>query len=198
MSEVDIYMGIDCGLDGAIVCLSSEGIVDMIDMPTKKQDGKRSIDIEKLAELIKKIYYEVRVCRSYQPGGHRFNKANPDVILENFHITIEDPGPHAPSAAGLRSMTYSLAVVEALLVAFNFKYNLVMARKWQKEFFSKPKGMTDKFDTKAAALSAADKIFPGTDWTRTPRSSKPFDGFVDAALIAEYARRKRIESLTTE
>ena len=90
MSEIDIYMGIDCGLDGAIVCLSSEGIVDMIEMPTKKQDGKRSIDIEKLAELIKKIYYEVRVCRSYQPGGHRFNKANPDVILENFHITIED------------------------------------------------------------------------------------------------------------
>ena len=63
-----------------------------------------------------------------------------------------------------------------------------MARKWQKEFFSKPKGMTEKFDTKAAALSAADKIFPDTDWTRTPRSKKAFDGFVDAALIAEYGR----------
>ena len=25
MSEIDIYMGIDCGLDGAIVCLSTEG-----------------------------------------------------------------------------------------------------------------------------------------------------------------------------
>lgn len=198
MSEVDIYMGIDCGLDGAIVCLSSEGIVDMIEMPTKKQDDKRSIDIETLADLFKKIYHEIRVYRSYQPGGNHFRKANPDVILRNFHIMIEDPGPHAPSAAGLRSMTYSLAIIEALLVMCDFKYNLVMARKWQKEFFSKPKGMKEKFDTKAAALAAADAIWADTDWTRTPRSSKAFDGFVDAALIAEYARRKRVESLTTE
>ena len=43
MSEIDIYMGIDCGLDGAIVCLSTEGIVDMIEMRYEKT-GWQKID----------------------------------------------------------------------------------------------------------------------------------------------------------
>ena len=33
---------------------------------------------------------------------------------------------------------------------------------------------------------------PEPEPKKTPRSSKPFDGFLDAALIAEYARRKRV------
>ena len=165
MSEVDIYMGIDCGLDGAIVTLEGGRIKSMIAMPSMKIGTKREIDVESLSSFFSDI----------------------DTTTSLFSI-VEDPGPHAPSAAGLRSMTYSFAIIKTLLVVNQIGFMSVSSRTWQKEFFSKPKGMTDKFDTKAAALSAADKIFPDTDWTRTPRSSKPFDGFVDAALIAEYGR----------
>jgi len=175
MSKVDIYIGIDCGLDGAIVTLEGGRIKSMVAMPSTKIGTKREIDIESL----------VRFFSDIEPTSSLFS-------------IVEDPGPHAPSAAGLRSMTYSYAIIKTLLVVNGIKFVSVSARTWQKEFFSKPKGMKEKFDTKAAALSAADAIWADTDWTRTPRSSKPFDGFVDAALIAEYARRKRVESLTTE
>lgn len=161
-------IGIDCGLDGAIVTLEGGGIKSMVAMPSIKRGTKREIDIEALV----KFFRECRV----------------DEVGSTFAI-VEDPGPHAPSAAGLRSMTYSYAIIKTLLVVNEMSFVSVSARTWQKEFFSKPKGMKEKFDTKAAALAAADAIWPDTDWTRTPRSSKPFDGFVDAALIAEYERR---------
>ena len=183
-----IYIGIDCGLDGAIVFLSSEGIQDMIEMPTKLQNGKRLIDIETLAQLFKKLHWDSIIEKSYQPSGRSYHKANPPIDLTSYYVVVEDPGPHAPSAAGLRSMTYSLAIIEALLVMCDFKYNLVMARKWQKLFWTRPKNIEGKFDTKAAALEAANIIWRNTDWRRTKRSKKAFDGFVDAALIAEYGR----------
>ena len=158
------YIGIDCGLDGALVILNSTGIVSMRDMPTKKEGKKRAIDIAALDEWFEKIRRSSTVA------------------------VVEDPGRHAPSAAGLRSMTYSFAVIEALLVAHRIDYITVMARKWQKQFWTRPKHVEGKFDTKAAALSAANKIWQGTDWRRTQRSKKAFDGFVDAALIAEYGK----------
>jgi hypothetical protein len=49
--------------------------------------------------------------------------------------------------------------------------------------------MKSKFDTKLSALKVAQELWPQQDWRRTPRSKKPFDGFVDATLIAEYGRR---------
>ena len=158
------YIGIDCGLDGALVILNSTGIVSMRDMPTKKEGNRRSIYIQALDRWFKRI-----------------NRCNCIAV-------VEDPGRHAPSAAGLRSMTYSFAVIEALLVAHGIDYITVMPRKWQKHFWTRPKNVEGKFDTKAAALVAANNIWTDTDWRRTTRSKKAFDGFVDAALIAEYGR----------
>lgn len=161
------YIGIDCGLDGAIVIVSGDKIFAMTEMPTIKKDGKRSIDILKLSNI--------------------FDSEN----IRKSHVAIvEDPGGHAPSAAGLRSMTFSYAVIKTLLVANRIETHSFMARKWQAEFFKKPKDLKGKFDTKAAALKAANEIWKDTDWRRTERSKKEFDGFVDAALIAEYGRRK--------
>ena len=114
------YIGIDCGLDGAIVTIEGERILEMLSMPTKKVGTKREIDIDVLAKL-----FDSQFKRDF------------------CFASVEDPGGHAPSAAGLRSMTYSFA----------------------------------------------NEIWTDTNWRRTPRSRIPFDGFVDAALIAEYARR---------
>ena len=165
------YLGIDCGLDGAIVAIEGEKILYKIPMPTIKEAKKRSIDIEALS-----TYFDSQFKRDFS------------------YAIVEDPGPHAPSAAGLRSMTYSFAIIKALLVAYEVRFKTVSARTWQKTFFVKPKELKTKFDTKAAALSVANKIWPNENWRRTPRSKKPFDGFVDAALIAEYGR-STIDSL---
>lgn len=159
------YIGVDCGLDGAIVAIEEHNIKDMRSMPTYKEGRKRSIDIETLSELF-----------------------NSEFKRDFCTVIVEDPGGHAPSAAGLRSMTYSFAVIKALLVSHKIRYKCVRAITWQRQFWSKPKGMKGKFDTKMAALNAAQEIWPTQDWRRTARSKKPFDGFIDAALIAEYGR----------
>lgn len=159
-----MIIGIDCGLDGAIAILSENKIIELVEMPTIKTDKRREIDIDKLAQM-------------FRHWGEYIDTA-----------MIEDPGGHAPSAAGLRSMTYSFAVIKTLAIVHGIRFDTAMARKWQSTFWKKPPG---KYDTKAAALGAAESIWPGQDWRRTERSKKAFDGFVDAALIAEYARRSQ-------
>ena len=157
-------IGIDCGLDGAIAILSGSRIEELIAMPTYKNGKRREIDIDILSAMFEQW------------------------AMQSPRAMIEDPGGHAPSAAGLRSMTYSFAVIKTLAIVHGIRFDTAMARKWQSTFWKKPPG---KYDTKAAALGAAESIWPCQDWRRTERSKKAFDGFVDAALIAEYARRSQ-------
>ena len=169
MNSNQIFIGIDCGLDGALAKLDASGrILELLRMPTLKKGKGRKIDISALSAYL-----------------HHQSHAGA------LTVTIEDPGGHAPSAAGLRSMTYSFAVTEAACVIGRIRYELVMARKWQSEYWTRPKmPKGQKFDTKAAALQSACKLWPEQDWTHSERAQKPHEGFVDAALIAEWGRRK--------
>jgi hypothetical protein len=164
------YIGIDCGLDGGIVTLDNVGnILDQIVMPTIKLGKGRKVNLLELCGYI---------------GRHSDRDTT---------VCVENPGGHAPSAAGLRSMTYSFAVVEAFCVAHRLRYHDVAAKSWQAEFWSRPKMPKNKaYNTKAAALDVCTKLWPTNDWTATERSKKAHDGLTDAALIAEYARRKRL------
>ena len=140
-------------------------------MPTVPNGKGRKIDLHTLAATIKEI--------SRHP--------------EQYTFIVENPGAHAPSAAGLRSMTYSFAAVETLLAAHQLKYHVVLSQKWQKVFWSKPKmPKGQKFNTKAAALNIVNQIFPGEKWLKSDRCTKPHDGMIDAALLAEYGRRQNI------
>jgi len=164
------YFGIDCGLDGGIALIDQQGaLIERQEMPTIPDGKGRKIDLRTLAKYLKEV--------ARHPQHHTF--------------IVENPGAHAPSAAGLRSMTYSFAAVEALLAAYKLKYHIVLSQKWQKEFWSKPKmPKGQKFNTKAAALNVACKIWPTELWLRSERCTKPHDGMIDAALLAEYGRRK--------
>ena len=164
------YIGIDPGLDGGIVELQGPHLDKRI-MPTIKPGKGRKIDLS-----------ELKVMATFWQMAIYYNR--------EIHVILEDPGGHAPSASGLRSMTYSFAVAEMLLVAFAIPYTIVRAQTWQREFWKRPtlpKGQ--KFDNKGAALAAARRIWPNEDWTKSERSTKPHDGMVDAALLAEWGRR---------
>lgn len=138
-------------------------------MPIVVKGKKSSIDIESLAVLFADLGQQ-QDCQTF---------------------IVENPGGHAPSAQGLRSMTYSFAVIEALLVNYGLQYDTVTARTWQKEFWQRPKlPKGAKFDTKAAALGAANLIWPNQSWLPSKRHRVAHDGIVDAALLAEYGRRK--------
>ena len=160
------YVGIDNGLTGGIVALRDNGeIFDKSIIPTIKIGKGNIIDVIRLNQMI----------------GH-FDR--PTALLENA-------SKHSPGVLALCSTWYSLGCVETVLKISGTRYDLINPQKWQKEFWTRPKmPKGTKFDTKAAALNAANKLWPGTDWTKSERASKPHDGMIDAALIAEYCRRK--------
>ena len=166
------YVGIDCGLDGGIASVDANGqLKHTLIMPTVPRGKGRQINLQGMAAMIKSLSEADR----------------------HYTFIVENPGAHAPSAAGLRSMTYSFAVVETLLAAYGLKYHVVLSQKWQKTFWSKPKmPKGQKFNTKAAALNVANQIFPGEQWLKSDRCTKPHDGMIDAALLAEYGRKENI------
>ncbi len=160
-------IGIDCGLDGAIVLLDHAGnIYNEIAMPVVKLGKGRGYDIAATIEALSQY------------------------ASDEWTVCVENPGKHAPGASGLWSMTRSFAIIETICVMHGFRYHEVTAQAWQKEFWSKPKmAKGQKFDTKAAARFAATKLWPG--WT-PDGNAKIREGKIDAALIAEYARRKNL------
>jgi hypothetical protein len=172
MNHSKPYTAIDCGLDGGIATLHNGDLYTAI-MPTIKLGKGRAINVYALNALFK----------------HWSLDPQPTLI-------IEDPGPHAQSASGLRSMTRSFAIVETLAIVYELRYETVISRKWQSEFWSRPKmPKGQKFDTKAAALVAANRIWPRHDWRvaseKTGKLLKnPHTGVIDAALLAEWGRRK--------
>jgi hypothetical protein len=77
-------------------------------------------------------------------------------------------------------------VIRGILEAYNIRHVRIAPRTWQAEMLGKvPKG-----ETKAHARAKAREIWPDEDWLATPRSKKAHEGFIDAALIAEFYRRK--------
>jgi hypothetical protein len=166
------YVGIDCGLDGAIAVLDSDGhIVRIVLMPTVKKGKGRKIDLSELWYVI------------YRPTWTGTGI--------KFTIGVEDPGQHAPSATGLRGMTYSFASVEMAVHIARHRHGIYRALEWQRTFWKKPKmPKGQKFDTKAAALAVAKRLWPEEKFFATPRCKKAHDGIVDALLIAEHTRRQ--------
>ena len=173
------YIGIDCGKSGAICEIDNAGnLLEFHAMPIVGKGKGSKLDLQKLAEYFSYKKLAIENGRDYM-------------------VIVEDPGGHAPSAAGLRSMTYCFAAIETLLVAYKIKHHIVLSQKWQREFWSKPqmpKGQ--KFDTKAAALAEARKLWPDEHFRVTSEAGNllknPHDGIVDAALLATYGMRKRI------
>lgn len=185
MNHPKTYIGIDPGLDGGIATLVDGQPLQTRIMPTIKLGKGRGIDIHTLDMLFESW-----------------------ALLGNHKLVIEDPGPHAASASGLRSMTRSFSILETLAVVYKLPYQAVISKRWQDEFWTRPKmkiigykdeakkkPIREKFDTKAAALVAAGRIWPEHEWR--PVSEKtgkllknPHDGCVDAALLAEWGRRK--------
>lgn len=93
------------------------------------------------------------------------------------------------------SMGEQYGSVRMCCIANNIRYTEVQAVKWQEEMFQGQQkifvnGSKTKVDTKAMALVAVKRLFPTTKLTFGEVASVPHDGFVDALLMAEYARRK--------
>ena len=161
-------LGIDNGLDGALVLLDSAGkVLHRRIMPTiTVKDSKREYDEGAI----------VRLIRDWQPGH---------VILEKAQSMPEQ------GVASTFSIGKGYGLIRGILAALEMPYTLAHPRTWQGVIFRD----LPKSDTKAMSVIVAGRLWPAVDWRASDRCKKPHDGLTDAACIAEYGRRTlRVES----
>jgi hypothetical protein len=163
-----IYAGIDNGLLGAIGLVSEEGeLLGYVAMPTTNNGKGRDIDIKTVWSYLKPLADENQLV-----------------------VVLEAAAKHSPGKLALCSTWFSFGHLIALMQLKNLRHEIVPPQKWQKLFWTKPKMPKDqKFNTKAAALMAAKKLWPHESFLASSKSKRPHDGIVDALLIAEAGRR---------
>jgi len=119
--------------------------------------------------------------------GNEIDAATVDAWLMKIGprlVVIEEPGG-SKSATAARSMAGSFHTLRTICALRKIPYDRITPQAWQKVMLPGCK----PGDTKRRALEVARRLWPTCDWRATPRCTTPHDGLIDAALIAEWARR---------
>jgi hypothetical protein len=163
--KLDIIIGIDNGISGAMVAISAHHglVIDMILMPTRSTGSSRECDA-------------VAVCEWIERFTH----------TDDIAVALETPSKHSPGTLALCSMWDCYGAIRGILESCGIKHVRIAPRTWQSVML----GVVPKGETKAYARAKAREIWPDEDWLATPRSKTANMGFIDAALIAEFYRRK--------
>ena len=104
---------------------------------------------------------------------------------EGVTIVLEEPLHAAGSSQSLRSMAMSFGGLRGFFMGRGYKVHRMQVGEWQTPMIGRgPKGSSKK-----RALEASKKLWPNETFI-LPRCRTPHDGVIDAALIAEYYRRK--------
>ena len=161
-----VYIGIDNGLTGALVALSDHPgpPIELIVMPTRGKAKGNEVD------------------------GNEIWKFLSTYNVDTLTVILETPGKHSPGVQALCAMWDSYGVIRGVLESRGIRHHRITPQAWQKVMIPN----CAKGDTKPAALQKARQLWPDETWLATPRSSVPHTGIVDAALIAEYGRVKRL------
>ena len=162
MNDGGVIIGIDNGLDGGLVALSSVGdIIECLPMPTLQVADKKEVDPKAVVDFVLKF--------------------------DKCIVGIEEPLRFAPTSQAIRSMAISFGKCIGACAAFGIDSKRIQVKEWQDVMLGKglPKGQT-----KSVALKKANQIWPNEKWLATKRSKVAHDGLVDAGLIAEYIRSK--------
>jgi hypothetical protein len=101
-------------------------------------------------------------------------------------VVLEEPGG-SQSASAAASMAASFAALRAQCELKGLRYHRITPQQWQKPMLNCAKG-----ETKKAALTKARSLWPSQSWLASAQCRTPHDGMIDAALIAEYARRQTL------
>jgi hypothetical protein len=160
-----IYIGIDNGLTGGIAAVHTPGEIEKIwTMPTRNKAKGNEVDAEIIASFF-----------------DSFERSEITVVLET-------PGKFAKGIMAISSMWDSYGAIRGVLECRGIRHHRITPQAWQKVMLV---GCA-KGDTKPFALQQARRLWPQETWLASPRCSKPHDGMIDAALIAEYARRANL------
>ena len=158
-----IFLGIDPGLDGALVVVDDDGVVlESLLMP-RVGGSKGAIDGRAIHDWL----IGFRDC----PGC---------AALEA--VQGRPPGKMGVGSAITAGRGHGL--LEGLLLAGGWRYEVPAPARWQKEMHAGCPGA----DPKTRSVLAARRLLPTLDLT-PGRRTKPHDGLADAGLLALHARR---------
>jgi hypothetical protein len=160
-----IYIGIDNGISGGICAISAhEGtIISSCKMPIKKSRGGNEVDVR---------------------AFHHWASESTGGTLSNAVYILEEPGG-SKSAKAAKSMAGSFHCLRGFFETKSLRWERITPQSWQKVILPGCKAG----ETKARALSRASELWPEESFIQ-PGCRKPHDGIIDAALIAEFSRRK--------
>lgn len=161
-----IYIGIDNGLTGGLVALSDHpgNPIESWPMPIQSKNKGNEVNAEFVWAFLDKW------------------------DRETITVILETPGKYSPGTQALCSLWDSFGAVRGVLESRGIRHHRIAPQTWQKAMLGKlEKGMT-----KPAALSKARQLWPDKNWLATLRSTKPHEGLIDAALIAEFGRRNKL------
>ena len=175
-----IYLGVDPGKAGGIAALDEDGVLlETYVMPViTAAKGRDVYDTEGMRRVVLEASCLGDYAQAARPG-----------IDRRVFATVEKGQPMPKGMGGAYAQFHrgtSPALWEGLLVGMQVPRSFEPAQTWQRSMLAGIEG-----DTKQRALIAAQRLWPGQDWRASERSRKPHDGIVDAALIAEYGRRRR-------
>lgn len=114
--------------------------------------------------------------------AHDVNAQNTEVCMEKYH--------YAQNSSAAFSMADCYATLRTVCKMMGLPVYEVTCHDWQPHFFKKTKGYKGKWCTKEQALKAAKAIWPDWKFPISPIANNIHNGVVDAALIAEFHRRK--------
>jgi hypothetical protein len=170
------YIGIDIGKKGAIVYQHADLEIEAHPIPMIKDE----VDYAFMYDIVQ------HMCNRHMTA----HNCNPHIIFEKLGVIF------GSSKATAFSMGHQSGAVEMMAISLGIPYTKIPAKQWQKEMFTGVEEITvtgkSSRDTKAMALVAAKRLFPGRSFVFGERASKPHDGYVDALLMSEYAKRKSL------
>jgi hypothetical protein len=181
----EVWVGIDPGKKGYVVALKPNGVLESWPVPLKggeEDDGDYGD-------------YDLPGVISIVAQFARWDVAG--VMLERQQPAYRAPGQEKVYNNLVRAsfmIGYGFALWETALTAFNIPYDLVMPGVWKKQMgLTAPKEVTERSErakaTKGNSVALASSLWPKHDFKRTPRC-KPSPDQCEAALLAEYGRRK--------
>ena len=159
-----IFVGIDCGLDGALVALQN-GVINFHDTPTLAtgKGARRTYDIPAMVKILDDL--------------QQSTVGEIAVALETQQAM---PGQGVTS---MFSTGFGFGVWQGLLGALKIRYELVHPLRWKKAM------MPNAPKEKEASVIVASRLFPAeTPHLKTARG-RQLHGRADALLMAEFLRR---------
>ena len=172
-----LTVGIDPGLDGALVALVDGVPVYSAIVPTHKiKQGKGT---RKVFDVVGMNQALNAICQAAWDSG-RGEYERPDLVC------IEATEPRPPKGRNAcHSLGLSQGLWEGLIVGKAWPYQVIRAADWLPKM---TKGIPGQ-GTKDRTILAAGRLLPTLSLERSERARKKHDGLADAGLLAIYAER---------